>query len=98
MRAAIGFDAADYLIPGYWIWARAVENLAAIGYDSNNMIMESHDWRLRFGMLKERDRVFTRFQTDAERLVEHSDGKIVAIGHLMGANVWLYFMPTSCSG
>ena len=32
LRAAQGFDAADFFITGYWIWNKVLENLAAIGY------------------------------------------------------------------
>ena len=33
LRAAQGFDAADFFITGYWIWNKILENLATIGYD-----------------------------------------------------------------
>lgn len=91
LRAAQGLDAADYFFPGYWIWGKVIENLATIGYDTNNMIMESYDWRLKFDNMEERDQVFTRFQLDAERMVEATGEKVVTIGHSMGVTVWLYF-------
>lgn len=34
LRAATGFDAADYLLANYWVWAKLLENLAMIGYDA----------------------------------------------------------------
>lgn len=30
LRAAIGFDATDFFITGYWIWSKILESLAAI--------------------------------------------------------------------
>lgn len=33
LRAAQGFDAADFFITGYWIWNKILQNLATIGYD-----------------------------------------------------------------
>jgi phospholipid:diacylglycerol acyltransferase len=31
-RAAVGLEAADYVIGGYWVWGKIIENLAEIGY------------------------------------------------------------------
>eukprot|EP00620_Florenciella_sp_RCC1587_P018290 CAMPEP_0182580970 /NCGR_PEP_ID=MMETSP1324-20130603/48640_1 /TAXON_ID=236786 /ORGANISM="Florenciella sp., Strain RCC1587" /LENGTH=69 /DNA_ID=CAMNT_0024797267 /DNA_START=20 /DNA_END=226 /DNA_ORIENTATION=+ len=39
VRPAQGFEATDYVIGGYWVWAKLVENLADIGYDMNSMAM-----------------------------------------------------------
>ncbi len=46
VRAAEGFDAASYFVSGYWIWSKVIENLAVLGYDSNNLWLASYDWRL----------------------------------------------------
>ena len=46
MRAAEGFEAADYVVGGYWVWSKMIENLADIGYDPSNMHMAAYDWRL----------------------------------------------------
>ena len=27
-----GFESADYLVGGYWVWGKLIENLADIGY------------------------------------------------------------------
>lgn len=37
LRAAQGLEAADYIVAGYYVWGRIIENLAEIGYDNNNM-------------------------------------------------------------
>jgi phospholipid:diacylglycerol acyltransferase len=59
LRAASGFEAADYLIGSYWVWARLITNLADVGYDSSSMFMFSYDWRLAPNKLEERDGYFT---------------------------------------
>ena len=48
LRAATGFDAADYLLANYWVWAKLLENLAMIGYDAWH-ILESSRCLLDFG-------------------------------------------------
>ena len=46
VRAAEGLDAASYFVSGYWIWSKIIENLAVLGYDTNNLWLASYDWRL----------------------------------------------------
>ena len=41
VRASQGFEAADYLVGGYWVWAQLIENLADIGYEASNMCVYS---------------------------------------------------------
>ncbi len=41
IRASGGLEAVDYLMPGYWVFGRLVEALAAIGYDHNNMVRDA---------------------------------------------------------
>ena len=36
-----GFDAADFLIGDYYIWARVIQNLADVGYDTNRFVILS---------------------------------------------------------
>jgi len=31
LRPVSGFDASDYFVGGYWVWAKIVESLAHIG-------------------------------------------------------------------
>lgn len=38
LRAATGLEAVDYFVPGYAVWAKMVQALADIGYDSNNLV------------------------------------------------------------
>lgn len=38
LRAATGLEAVDYFVPGYAVWAKMVQALGDIGYDSNNLV------------------------------------------------------------
>ncbi|KAI8343654.1 Lecithin:cholesterol acyltransferase-domain-containing protein [Chlamydoabsidia padenii] len=91
VRAAKGLDAADYFITGYWIWGKIIENLAAIGYDNNNMILASYDWRLSFYNLEVRDKYFTKLKADLETFKLIHEKKTVILAHSMGSNVMMYF-------
>ena len=45
LRPVEGLAAGDYLIPKYWVFARLFANLAAVGYDTNNLHFAGYDWR-----------------------------------------------------
>ncbi|KAF7721678.1 hypothetical protein EC973_004299 [Apophysomyces ossiformis] len=92
LRVAQGLDAADYFVTGYWVWAKVIENLAAIGYDSNNMHFASYDWRLAFSNLEVRDRYFTRLKNNIELSKRTSGRKSVVLSHSMGAVIFPYFL------
>ncbi|KAJ3040713.1 hypothetical protein HDV00_010606, partial [Rhizophlyctis rosea] len=96
LRAAQGLDAADYLFPGYWVWARIISNLAAIGYDSNNMHLAAYDWRLTFQDLETRDQFYTKLKANIELAYLTSgggdDGSVVLVTHSMGSLVLQYFL------
>ena len=91
MRAAQGLEAADFILPGFWVWARIISNLAEIGYDHNNLHMAAYDWRLDIGNLETRDRYFTRLKSQIETMHKSQGKKVVILGHSLGAQVWLYF-------
>ena len=91
IRAAQGLEAADFLLPGFWVWARIISNLAEIGYDHNNLHMAAYDWRLDVGNLEFRDRYFTRLKSQIETMHKSQGRKVVIIGHSLGSQVWLYF-------
>ena len=40
LRAAEGLEAVDFFFPGYHVWAKLIESLADIGYDSNNLVRQ----------------------------------------------------------
>ena len=91
LRAAQGLEAADFILPGFWVWARIISNLAEIGYDHNNLHMAAYDWRLDIGNLETRDRYFTRLKSQIEVMCKTQGKKVVILGHSLGAQVWLYF-------
>ncbi|KAL9109676.1 MAG: hypothetical protein Q9227_005714 [Pyrenula ochraceoflavens] len=92
LRAAQGFDAADFFITGYWIWNKVLENLATIGYDPTNAFTAAYDWRLSYLNLERRDQYFTRLKSYIEVAVHTSGRKVVLASHSMGSQVLLFFM------
>jgi len=92
LRASPGLTAADYLFPGYWVWGKVITNLGTIGYDSNNIIFSSYDWRLSPKNLEIRDGYFTELKMSIERTVMLKKEKVVIIAHSMGFNVFFYFL------
>lgn len=91
LRAAQGFEAADFFITGYWIWSKVIENLAAIGYEPNNMLSASYDWRLSYANLEERDKYFSKLKMFIEYSNIVHKKKVVLISHSMGSQVTYYF-------
>lgn len=81
LRAAQGFDAADFFITGYWIWNKILENLATVGYDPTNAFTAAYDWRLSYANLERRDRYFSRLRSHIELAHEVSGEKTVLISH-----------------
>ncbi|KAI9286848.1 Lecithin:cholesterol acyltransferase-domain-containing protein [Umbelopsis sp. AD052] len=92
LRAAQGLDAADYFVTGYWVWAKIIENLAAIGYDSNMMYLASYDWRLSYHNLEVRDKFFTKLKTQIEMYKQIHGKKTVVMAHSMGSTLFPYFL------
>lgn len=92
LRAAQGFDAADFFITGYWIWNKILENLATIGYDPGNAFTAAYDWRLSYSNLEVRDKYFTRLKQHIETGSQISGKKVVLLSHSMGSQVFYYFM------
>ena len=92
LRAAQGLEAADFLLPGFWVWARIIENLAYLGYDHNNLQMAPYDWRLDHQTLEVRDGYLTRLQAQLETLSKTNGGRrVVVLCHSAGTNLLLYF-------
>ncbi|GLI65076.1 hypothetical protein VaNZ11_008503 [Volvox africanus] len=92
IRAAVGLEAVDYFIQGYWVWGKLVEALADVGYDSNNLVSMSYDWRLAIPLLEERDGYFTRLRLAIEALAEVSSERVVITAHSFGENVVRSFL------
>jgi len=92
LRAAHGFDAADYFIATFWVFAKLIENLADVGYDGERMSMMSFDWRLGYRNLEKRDGYFTKLKYTIEAHHETTGEKVVLISHSMGGTVTHYFL------
>ncbi|KAG0680431.1 hypothetical protein C6P40_000888 [Pichia californica] len=92
LRAAQGFEAADFFVTGYWIWNKVLENLAVIGYGPDNMYSASYDWRLAYLDLERRDGYFSKLKAQIETSNKLNEKKTVLIGHSMGSQVIFYFL------
>ncbi|KAI8052830.1 Lecithin:cholesterol acyltransferase-domain-containing protein [Syncephalis plumigaleata] len=71
---------------------KVIENLAAIGYDNNNMHLAAYDWRLAFANLEKRDQYFSKLKSTIELANKLDNQKAVLVAHSMGANVIIYFL------
>mmetsp|Transcript_14287 Transcript_14287/g.33921 ORF Transcript_14287/g.33921 Transcript_14287/m.33921 type:complete len:815 (-) Transcript_14287:815-3259(-) len=100
VRPAQGFEAADFVIGGYWVWAVLIENLADLGYSPSNMWVGAYDWRLPYAQLEKRDAYFSRLRSHIELFRLTHDQKVVVLTHSMGSTVWSYFQQwvTSVEG
>ncbi|KAG7888428.1 hypothetical protein KL936_003640 [Ogataea polymorpha] len=92
LRAAQGFEAADFFMAGYWIWNKILQNLAVIGYGPNNMFSAAYDWRLSYLDLERRDGYFSKLKSQIELSKKLNGEKTVLYGHSMGAQVIFYFL------
>ncbi|KAL4079206.1 Lecithin:cholesterol/phospholipid:diacylglycerol acyltransferase [Scleroderma citrinum] len=91
IRAAEGMSAASSFMKGYWIWAKIIENLAVVNYDTNNLHLAPYDWRLSMWNLEERDGYFSRLKATIEGLKKRQKKRVVIAAHSMGSTVMLYF-------
>lgn len=91
VRSAQGLDAASEFIQGYWIWQKVVQNLAAIGYDTNTMDMAAYDWRLAYYNLEIRDNFLSRLKSRIEIMRKTTGKKVVLASHSMGGSLALFF-------
>lgn len=92
LRAAQGFEAADFFVAGYWIWNKILENLAVIGYGPDNMYSASYDWRLAYLDLERRDGYFSKLKSQIELSNKLNNKKTVLMGHSMGAQIVFFFL------
>ncbi|QLQ81344.1 hypothetical protein HG537_0F01050 [Torulaspora globosa] len=92
LRAAQGFEAADFFMAGYWIWNKVIQNLGAIDYDPDKMLTAAYDWRLAYLDLERRDRYFTKLKEQIELIHELSGEKVCLVGHSMGSQIVFYFL------
>lgn len=92
VRSAQGLDAASYFITGYWIWSKIIENLAAIGYDYNDLSLAAYDWRLSYLNLQYRDAYFSRMKAAIEHNLRVTNRKTALVSHSMGGTITLWFL------
>ncbi|KAF0270755.1 Phospholipid:diacylglycerol acyltransferase [Hanseniaspora uvarum DSM 2768] len=93
LRAAGGFEATDFFVPGYWIWNKILNNLGVLGYDSNNMLTAAYDWRLAYLDIEVRDKYFSKLKNQIELWYKtHDSEKVVLFGHSMGVQIIYYFL------
>ncbi|KAN0081174.1 Lecithin:cholesterol acyltransferase domain containing protein [Tylopilus felleus] len=91
VRAAEGINAATNFMTGYWIWAKIIENLAVVDYDTNNLYLAAYDWRLSMWNLEERDGYFSKLKVIIEGLKKRQRKKVVIAAHSMGATYLFVF-------
>lgn len=91
LRAAQGFEAADYFVGNYWVWGKLIVNLGDIGYNPSTMTMEPYDWRLSFQMVEKRDGYLTKLKSRIEAMHKTNNMKVVLATHSMGAMLVHYF-------
>lgn len=93
LRSMNGLEAADYLIGGFWVWAKLIMELAVVGYDSNSQFMAAYDWRLSFDELEKRDHFFTKLKNLIEiAQVTNNNEKVVVVSHSWGSSLVMYFI------
>jgi phospholipid:diacylglycerol acyltransferase len=79
VRPVTGLVAADYFVPGYFVWAVLIANLARIGYEEKTMYMAAYDWRLSFQNTEVRDQTLSRIKSNIELLVATNGGNRVVV-------------------
>ncbi|KAL3135758.1 hypothetical protein ABBQ32_007321 [Trebouxia sp. C0010 RCD-2024] len=92
LRAATGLEAVDFFMPGYHVWAKLIESLADLGYDSNNLVGVTYDWRLAVPLLQRRDGYFSKLKGTIESTVSLHNVKAVVLSHSWGDNVFRNYM------
>ena len=92
IRAAQGLESSDFILPGFWVWSKIIQNLAEVGYDHRNLIMAPYDWRVDFLTLESRDGYFTKLKSTIEQQLLFTGKKVVIVSHSLGSLLWLFFM------
>lgn len=91
VRADTGFTSVDFFVPGYWVWAKILINLADIGYDPQSMAVMSYDWRLSPRKAHDRDGFFFQLRNSMRFLCQKNRRRAVVISHSYGATVAVAF-------
>ncbi|CCW66701.1 unnamed protein product [Phytomonas sp. Hart1] len=91
VRPDSGLTSVDYFVPGYWVWAKVIINLADIGYDPQDIIVMTYDWRLSPQKAHERDGLFYNIRNSIKLQYEKFQERLVVISHSYGTPVALEF-------
>ena len=91
LRAVRGLEGVDWFVPGYFVWARVIEELSELGYDSNTLHSAAYDWRLSPMMLERRDGYFTRLKSVIETLYSVHGERVALLAHSYGDTISRYF-------
>lgn len=91
VRADTGFTSIDFFVPGYWVWAKILINLADIGYDPQSMAVMSYDWRLSPRKVHDRDGFFFQLRNSLRFLCQKNRRRAVVVSHSYGATVAVAF-------
>ncbi|KAF7682972.1 Phospholipid:diacylglycerol acyltransferase [Astathelohania contejeani] len=92
VRAAQGFNAADFILPGYWVWNKILSCLASVGYDYSSLAVAAFDWRLGMDTLEKRDFFFTKLASEIELMRNINKRKVMLLGHSLGGLTGFYFL------
>ncbi|MEW5299264.1 MAG: hypothetical protein WDW36_002297 [Sanguina aurantia] len=92
IRSALGLEAVDYFIQGYFVWGKMIEALSDVGYDPNTLVSMAYDWRLAIPLLEARDGYFSRLKGAVEVLLHMTGHKAVIVAHSYGENVLRAFL------
>eukprot|EP01134_Creolimax_fragrantissima_P000516 CFRG0516T1 len=92
VRPVDGFIGATEFNEVYWIWNMVLDNLVAVGYDSNNVFMCGYDWRLSVANNEKRDATLSKLKSQIEIMHALNGEKVVIYGHSMGGQVMSYFL------
>lgn len=91
LRAVRGLEGVDWFVPGYFVWARIIEELGALGYDANTIHSAAYDWRLSPTMLERRDGYFTRLKSVIETFHAVTGERVAVLAHSYGDTISRYF-------
>ncbi|CBH18356.1 phospholipid:diacylglycerol acyltransferase-like protein, putative [Trypanosoma brucei gambiense DAL972] len=92
IRPDMGFGAADFFMPGYWVWAKIFVNLADIGYDPQSMGISSYDWRLSPRGIHRRDGYYYHLKNYLMYLYHKNEERVVIVSHSYGSLVVVDFL------
>jgi len=99
-RAVEGIHGIDYLISSgpqalvspSVVWGEVIRMLSDIGYNANNLLAFSYDWRLAPSALQQRDKILNKLQRNIEYLHDVNNQRVALVGHSQGCKFAQYFL------